>query len=667
MKTRLHLSRILISAFVVVVMVPVLVVGGITLGKLRSQMRNDIQSRNLILAKSAAVMIDHFFDTAIQGLKEIRTEVCDKKLIAARDVDEYLEALRGRSSYFESLFVLDQHMRVEALAPYDRDLANADFSSFFRGAGTMRSGELSWSQSFLSPATGHATCIIGLTTPDKTIVGFLNLQELKTFTDRIWSQTSGHIVITDSDGVAIAHPDRSVVAARQSLRELPIIRMGLHGDIGTLVYEGLDGKKYLGSVVVAYRTDWPVAFVEDETAAFFPLTAVMHTLYAAMAIGFAVSLVLGILIARAINRPLQHLIRGMDQLAHGDYGMGRMRYPFQELDEIREGFQVMSEAVQEREQAIQNAMDEWERTFHAVPDAIFLLDTDQRIVRINQAASKAFAVKPEEAIGKHCYRVVHHADHPPDGCPYLQTMQTGQVIRTDVADPKSGTIFAETTAPLFDADGHVAGAVHVAQDVTEQKRLENSYHQAQKMEAVGQLAGGVAHDFNNLLQVMIGYLELSLLQIPAESRVHTNLQQVRKSADRAASLVRQLLAFSRRQSMQMEHLDLNQCIGNVLQMLRRVIGEHIDLEFREGTDLCPVLADPGQIEQILMNLAVNARDAMPHGGQILIETENVRADQELPGHHPSAEEREYVMVSFADTGPGIPQELHGHIFEPFFT
>ena len=667
MKARLPLNRVLMTAFVLVVMAPVLVVGAVTLGKLQRRLQEDVQSKNLILAKSAAVMIDHFFDAAIRGLKEIRTEVNEKGLINTRDINSYLETLRTRLGCFESLFILDGTMHVEFLAPYDPDLAGADFANFLTGTGAMRSDDLFWTQSFLSPATGHATCIIGLAGGDKTIVGFLNLEDLRSFSDRIWSQTTGHLVITDSDGVAVSHPDRSMVAARQSLRDLPIIRKGLGGDIGTLAYEGLDGKMYLGSVVVAYRTDWPVAFVEEQAAAFAPLVGVMHTLYAAMAIGFALSLVIGALIARRINRPLQDLIKNMKKLADGDYEIGSLRNPFRELDDIREGFQAMSGAVREREQAFQKARDEWERTFHAVPDAIFLMDPECRIIRINQAASRAFAIMPDEAVGKHCYDIVHHSAHPHDLCPKQATMSSGQVARAEVHDPNTDAVFAVTTAPLFDAVGQIEGIVHVAQDITQQKKLEHNYQQAQKMEAVGQLAGGVAHDFNNLLQVMIGYLEISLLHVPADSLLRSNLMQVRKSADRAAELVRQLLAFSRRQSMRMEAVDLNQTIGNVLQMLHRVIGEHIELEFRPAGDLGLVLADPGQIEQILMNLTVNARDAMPHGGRILIETANVNADQEFRSHHPWAEDGDYVMASFADTGPGIAQELQEHIFEPFFT
>ena len=175
MKARLPLNKVLMTAFVLVVMAPVLVVGVVTVGKLQRRLQEDVQSKNLVLAKSAAVMIDHFFDAAIRGLKEIRTEVNEMGLINTRDINSYLETLRTRLGCFESLFILDGTMHVEFLAPYDPDLAGADFANFLTGTGAMRSDDLFWTQSFLSPATGHATCIIGLAGGDKTIVGFLNL------------------------------------------------------------------------------------------------------------------------------------------------------------------------------------------------------------------------------------------------------------------------------------------------------------------------------------------------------------------------------------------------------------------------------------------------------------------------------------------------------------
>jgi len=205
-------------------------------------------------------------------------------------------------------------------------------------------------------------------------------------------------------------------------------------------------------------------------------------------------------------------------------------------------------------------------------------------------------------------------------------------------------------------------------DITERKQLEQQFRQSQKMEAIGRLAGGIAHDFNNLLTVIQGYGEVLQEELkPAEERLHRAAEEICKAAHRAASLTRQLLAFSRRQVMEPKVLDLNQVVANVGKMLQRLIGEDIDLVTKPDAALGLVKADPGQIEQVIMNLAVNARDAMPEGGKVTIETANVELDENYAGGHISVQPGPYVMLAVSDTGTGMDAETQSHVFEPFFT
>jgi PAS domain S-box-containing protein len=201
----------------------------------------------------------------------------------------------------------------------------------------------------------------------------------------------------------------------------------------------------------------------------------------------------------------------------------------------------------------------------------------------------------------------------------------------------------------------------------ERTRLEDKLRQSQKMEAIGQLAGGVAHDFNNLLQIMGGYTEM-LLSVTSPDDAHLDeLHQVAEAAERAKSLVRQLLLFSRRQSMNPETLDLDELVGNLAKMLRRLLGEHVSLERESSDGPHSVYADAGQIEQVLMNLCINARDAMPSGGSIRIITSHVTLDRDYATAHPWAEEGDYALLTVADTGTGMSAEVRQHAFEPFYT
>ncbi|MCH8898323.1 MAG: response regulator, partial [Chloroflexi bacterium] len=232
---------------------------------------------------------------------------------------------------------------------------------------------------------------------------------------------------------------------------------------------------------------------------------------------------------------------------------------------------------------------------------------------------------------------------------------------------KDGAIVpVEVSCRLIDYGGKPA-LLSVLRDLTERKLLEGRLSQAQKLETVGRLAGGVAHDFNNVLTAIMGYTQLSLLLAPAECEISDHLQEIKKAADRAANLTGQLLAFSRQQVIEPKVLDLNDVVINLGKMLRRLIGEDIELITLPATELDLVKADPGQIEQVLLNLAVNARDAMPDGGKLTIKTACVTLDAEYVRHHEDASPGRHVMLVVSDTGTGISEEVQKHMFEPFFT
>jgi nitrogen-specific signal transduction histidine kinase/CheY-like chemotaxis protein len=219
----------------------------------------------------------------------------------------------------------------------------------------------------------------------------------------------------------------------------------------------------------------------------------------------------------------------------------------------------------------------------------------------------------------------------------------------------------------LDESGHISGAVHIIRDITEQKNLQLQLLQAQKMESIGRLAGGVAHDFNNLLSAIIGYTELTLLKLPAESPLKDYLLTVKDAGEKAAELTHRLLAFSRKQVLQMRAVNLNASLENMVKMMSRMVREDISLELYTDPSVVTIMADPVQIEQIVMNLIVNARDAMPHGGKLIIETANAYLDEDFIIRHENVKRGAYVMLSVSDTGIGMSRKVQERIFEPFYT
>jgi two-component system, cell cycle sensor histidine kinase and response regulator CckA len=303
-------------------------------------------------------------------------------------------------------------------------------------------------------------------------------------------------------------------------------------------------------------------------------------------------------------------------------------------------------------------------------DAIVSLTSLGNILTWNHGAERIFGYSPEEATGQSIL-FLSPPDRLDEGAEFLE-----RIKRADIAEhfetvrvKKDGTQIhvALTLSPIKDMDGKVIGVSNVARDVTESKHLEGMFRQAQKMEAVGQLAGGVAHDFNNLLGVILGYTGLLLDRLSPDDPQRKDIEQIQKAGDRAALLTRQLLAFSRKQVLQPKVLDLNAVVAGAEKLLQRLIGENIELLAVLSPELCRVKADPGQIEQIIMNLAVNARDAMPAGGKLTIETSNVEFDKDSAALHPSTLPGLHAMLAVTDTGCGMDAKTKAHIFEPFFT
>ncbi len=319
-----------------------------------------------------------------------------------------------------------------------------------------------------------------------------------------------------------------------------------------------------------------------------------------------------------------------------------------------------------------------ESIFSSIPDGISVLDRELRILMVNSAMERWYQ-HAMPLVGKKCYEVYHLRKMPCEVCPSLRTLKTGKTaVETKALQDKDGTIIGWHDLyafPLFDIEsGELTGVIEYVRDITAQRRAEDEAKklaeqlaQSQKMEAVGRLAGGVAHDFNNLLTVIVGRSDMLRREIPDAHPWAREMTEILEAAQRAASLTQQLLAFSRRQVIDPKPLDLNRVIERSGDLLRRLIGEDIHVEVIAGANLSRVLCDAHQIEQILMNLTVNARDAMPDGGKLTIETSMEVIDEEYARLHPEARPGSYVMLAVSDNGCGMSSEVKAHLFEPFFT
>ncbi len=300
-----------------------------------------------------------------------------------------------------------------------------------------------------------------------------------------------------------------------------------------------------------------------------------------------------------------------------------------------------------------------------LPAVLWTVDAELKFTSSLGAGLARLGLKPNQVVGLSLHEYFQTAD--PEYPPIAAHRQAIAGEAVTFHSEWAGGSYACHAEPLRGADGQVLGAICMALDVTERKQLEAQLRQAQKMEAVGRLAGGIAHDFNNLLMVIQGYTELLLDGLAPSDSMRRNAEQIHEASDRAAGLTRQLLAFSRKQLLAPKVLDLQLVVTDMEKMLRRLIGEDIDLATVTQHEVWSVKADRSQLEQVILNLAVNARDAMPRGGKLTIETANVELDNAYARQHPIVTPGPYVMLAVTDTGTGMDAETQAHVFEPFFT
>jgi PAS domain S-box-containing protein len=313
----------------------------------------------------------------------------------------------------------------------------------------------------------------------------------------------------------------------------------------------------------------------------------------------------------------------------------------------------METALRESEAKLREVVE------HA-PIVLWAIDRDGLFTFSDGSGLRSLGLSPGEVVGRSVFDVYEGNEGIVDDA---KRVLAGERVMS--LSRVGDLAFEVHLAPLFDEDGRPDGAIGVATDVTERRRLETMLRHSQKMQAVGQLAGGVAHDFNNLLQAIRGYAALGRRLVGGKVRGY--LDEILRASDRAGNLVRQLLTFSRREALRPEYLSLSEVVTGLGEMLSRLIGEHLELEILTGADLGIVRADRGQVEQIVVNLCVNARDAMVNGGRLRLETDNVRFGSDDLAATPWAMEGEFVRLSVSDTGCGIPPEVRERVFEPFFT
>ncbi len=327
---------------------------------------------------------------------------------------------------------------------------------------------------------------------------------------------------------------------------------------------------------------------------------------------------------------------------------------------------LAEEELKKSEVEFRNLSQEFNALLDAIPDTIMLLDQDLTVLWANRAATENIVTLSGASDGRHCYSIWYHRTVPCRHCPVSACFASGNPIEETVTE-RDGKVWNMRAVPLKDEDEKVVKVIVLRRDITEQKNLEKQYLHAQKMESIGTMAGGVAHDFNNVLTVIVGLAQLVLMQMKEDDPHRRQIGGILEAAERATHLTRELLLFSRKQESERQTVDLNEVITKMEKFLHRLIGEDITLHEEPHQGPLPILADTIQLEQVVMNLAVNARDAMPRGGEFKLRTEQAVLDEAFAAKYGSGKSGVYAILTVEDTGIGMDEETRQRIFEPFFS
>jgi PAS domain S-box-containing protein len=520
----------------------------------------------------------------------------------------------------------------------------------------------------------YQVAVVPLLAPDPIAwicMGFLVDHALAMEMQRI---TSSHVTFLHAEpgNVWVSLTSTLPPAARRSLLDALSRTASGAPRTGAFHLPGTEFETLVTPLPSSTGIDVSVTLQRSLAEAMEPYRSLRAALLALFAGAAFVSIVGGAWIARGVSRPVRQLVQAARRIEAGQYGGGVATDRQDELGDLAATFNRMTSAVAEREERLRESEERFRTMTESAADAVVTTDGKGNIVSWNRGAEAIFGHASEEVLGTPLARLVPgpFRDLQRRALEGIPASGEGRVLGTSVelhGVRRSGKEFPIELSLATWETRQGAFLTAIIRDVTERKQLEEQFRQAQKMESVGRLAGGVAHDFNNLLAVIAGHADLLEVELGPEHPLRRRIDVIQKAATHAADLTKQLLAFSRRQVLAPRILDLNAVVAGIEPMLQRLIGEDIGLVVAPAHDLGRVKADPTQVTEIIFNLAVNARDAMPDGGKLTIETDNVDLDEAHAHRHPDTRPGPYVMLAVSDTGMGMDEEVRSRIFEPFFT
>lgn len=649
---------------------------------LRPQMVADTEEHQRQLAVAIATRAEDYLVTSSQEIMRTAA-VFSKKLVSTHEIQEYLDTVLASSRNLTSLTFTDANGRITAVAfPKERaslrqEMVGIDLSLANPVRQVRTSGSPTWSDAYFSPVGGGLAVAYATPLGEGVALGEISLAHLSRFLRGVAREGKQSIFIIDRRGQVIADQEGRYTARQYNLTNLEIVRQGIASGKPLTQSFTFDGTKVVGCLIQAPLLGWNILVTSPVEIAYRSALTTAGIFATALCMALFLASGLAFLMSQSLARRFEKFVSQARRIELGENAREWPKAPVREFNLLGEALQSMANILHKRENSLNEQLVFLQQLLDSIPIPVYYKNTDGVYLGCNAAFETFIGLPRKDVVGKTVYNVApkeradkhHEADSALLSLPGVQTYEVRGIYKDG---EYHDVIFNKAT--FVDADDRVAGIVGAIMDITSlrnaeeaRKVLETQLHQAQKMEAVGQLAGGIAHDFNNILTAIIGYAEIIKMRIEKDGSLRHYIEQILVSADRAAELTNGLLAFSRKQVLHVKPLDLNGVVQDFILMLGRLLPEDIDFRTTVVEEDLIVMADKGQIEQVLMNLVTNAKDAMPKGGSLLIEVSPMVMTERFVHAHGYGEPGNYACISVTDTGHGMDEEIIKRIFEPFFT